>query len=99
MPRNKSEKALITNVDEAVGRFTASESSQMEVPKDKSDLVPLVEDDSGHRFILYQTKDGPRVELRYEGATFWASQGQMAAMFGVKQHTVSEHIARFICRR
>ncbi len=94
MPRNKNEKALITNVDEAVGRFTASESSQMEVPKDKSDLVPLVEDDSGHRFILYQTKDGPRVELRYEGATFWASQGQMAAMFGVKQHTVSEHIAR-----
>jgi hypothetical protein len=57
--------------------------------------VPLVEDDSGHRFIVYATEGGlPRVELRYEGGTFWASQGQMAAMFDVKQHTISEHITR-----
>ncbi len=55
--------------------------------------VPIIEDaDTGNRFLIYATDRGTEVELLYEGDTFWASQGQMAEMFGVKQPTVSEHI-------
>jgi hypothetical protein len=76
-----------------VGRLSEGEAGS-NAARDPG-AVPLVEDDSGHRFIVYATEGGPpRVELRYEGGTFWASQGQMAAMFGVKQHTISEHINR-----
>ena len=55
-------------------------------------LVPLVEDDSGHRFLVYATDKGLRVDPRYEGSTFWASQGRMAEMFGVDRRTVNEHL-------
>jgi len=56
------------------------------------ELVPLVEDDSGHRFLVYFTDKGIRTDLRYEGNTFWASQAQMAEMFGVDRRTIGEHL-------
>ena len=55
-------------------------------------LVPLVEDDTGHRVLVYATEQGMRIDLRYEGDTFWASQGQMAAMFGVTPQNVTTHL-------
>lgn len=73
---------------ERAGKPNARESKRPSAP------VQLVEDDTGHRFIVYAAKDGPRLELRFDDETFWASQGQMAEMFGVKQNTISEHISR-----
>ena len=55
--------------------------------------VPLIEDtETGHRFLVYATERGVDVELLYGSETFWASQAQMAEMFGVAQPTISEHI-------
>jgi len=54
--------------------------------------VPLSEDDTGHRFLLYATDEGVSVDLRFDGGTFWASQGQMAEMFGVNVPTISRHL-------
>lgn len=55
--------------------------------------VTLREDgDTGDRFLVYAAKDGVRAELRVLGDTFWATQAQMAHMFGVDVRTVSEHI-------
>ena len=55
--------------------------------------VPLVEDaETGNRFLLYASKEGADLELLYEGETFWASQSQMAEMFGVDRRTVNEHL-------
>ena len=55
--------------------------------------VPLIEDiETGHRFLVYATERGVDVELLYGGNTFWASQAQMADMFGVTQQAVSEHV-------
>ncbi|WP_333592285.1 RhuM family protein [Brevundimonas sp.] len=55
--------------------------------------VTIREDgDTGDRFLVYISKDGVRAELRVLGDTFWATQAQMAHMFGVDVRTVSEHI-------
>jgi hypothetical protein len=81
-----------TDVSEAIERFAATDPNEIAAAP-RAGLVPLVEDDSGHRFLVYAAKDGPRAELRFEGETFWASQGQMAEMFGVSQSTISEHIS------
>jgi hypothetical protein len=73
-----------------LGRFTASRPADAMSPDDM--LVPLVEDDTGHRFLVYATEQGMRVDLRYHGDTFWASQGQMAAMFGVTPQNITIHL-------
>lgn len=44
--------------------------------------------------ILYRTPEGAmRVEVLYEGETFWLNQGQLAELFGVSKKTISEHLA------
>lgn len=43
--------------------------------------------------ILYQTPQGTvRVEVLYEGETFWLNQKRIAELFGVDLRTVSEHL-------
>ncbi|MCC6681910.1 MAG: virulence RhuM family protein [Phycisphaeraceae bacterium] len=43
--------------------------------------------------ILYQTPAGTvRVEVLYEGETFWLNQRKIAELFGVDLRTVSEHL-------
>lgn len=55
--------------------------------------VTLREDgDTGDRFLIYVAKDGVRAELRVLGDTFWATQAQMAHMFGVDVRSASNHI-------
>src|SRR5688500_9068927 len=97
MTRRKYQKPLAIDLsfDEALARFAQvdpKEVGELVTRQGRSDLVPLAEDDSGHRFLVYSTDRGVSVDLRYEGATFWASQAQMAEMFGVTQQAVSEHI-------
>ncbi len=56
--------------------------------------VALSEDEStGDRFLVYQAKDGVRVDLQVQGDTFWATHAQMAVMFGVDRRTVAEHLS------
>ncbi len=46
-----------------------------------------------HEIIFYSTPDGSvRVEVLYEGETFWLSQKKMAELFGVESHTVTYHL-------
>lgn len=43
--------------------------------------------------ILYRAPDGAvRAEVRYEGDTFWLTQGQMAELFGVQVPAISKHL-------
>lgn len=43
--------------------------------------------------LLYTTPDGGvRVDVIYEGETFWLSQKKMGELFGVDVRTVSEHL-------
>ncbi len=55
--------------------------------------VLLVEDeDTGDRLLVYRGKDEIRADLRVEGDTFWATQGQMAMMFAVTPQNISMHL-------
>jgi hypothetical protein len=46
-----------------------------------------------HEIIFYSTPDGTvRVEVLYEGETFWLSQKKIAELFGVESHTVTYHL-------
>ncbi len=43
--------------------------------------------------LLYTAPDGAvKVEVLYEGETFWLSQKKMAELFGVDVRTISEHL-------
>lgn len=61
-----------------------------------SQPVRVLEDaDTGHRFVVYTTKDGVQFDLRFDGQEPWFTQLQMAEMYGVSVPTVNEHIAKF----
>ena len=48
---------------------------------------------SHHEIILYSTPDGAvRVEVAFEGETFWLTQRRMADLFGVGVPTISHHL-------
>lgn len=52
------------------------------------------DEDTGDRLLVYQGKDGVRAELRVESDTFWATQAQMADMFGISRTGVTRHLTR-----
>ena len=46
-----------------------------------------------HEIILYTTPDGAvRVEVLFEGETFWLTQRRMADLFGVGVQTINHHL-------
>ena len=53
-----------------------------------------------HEIILYVTPDGAvRVEVLFEGETFWLTQKKMAELFGVNLRTVNEHLKNIFVTR
>ena len=96
MPKRKYEKPLKVELDfsEPLERFARVDPEELNevATTERIGLVPLVEDDTGHRFLVYATEKGMRVDLRYDGETFWASQAQMAEMFGVQVPAISKHL-------
>jgi hypothetical protein len=55
--------------------------------------LPLVEEaETGNRYVLYATPGGMELELRFEGEEPWATQKQMAGLFGIKQPTIAKHV-------
>jgi hypothetical protein len=52
----------------------------------------LIENDNGDRLLIYAAKEGINVDLRVADDTFWATQQQMADMFGVSVATISRHL-------
>ncbi|KSB90846.1 DNA-binding protein [Caulobacter vibrioides] len=58
--------------------------------------VGLIEDDNGHRFLIYATEAGARVELRHDGEALWMTQAQMAQLFGRDVSVISRHISNIL---
>ena len=58
----------------------------------KDEPVRLTEDITGDRVLIYGTDRGVKVELRYAGETLWATQDQMADMFGVDRTSITKHL-------
>ena len=70
--------------------------AHLPVGPDGDPLTVIEDGDTGDRFLVYVAKDGVRAELRILGDTFWATQAQMAEMFGIDVRTVSHHIKNII---
>lgn len=62
--------------------------------EDRTEPVRLEEDAAtGDRFLIYDGKDGLRIDIRYAGETLWMTQAQIAQLFGRDISTISRHIA------
>jgi hypothetical protein len=46
--------------------------------------------------IIYDSKDGPRIEVRLEDETVWLTQNQIALLFDVEKAAISKHIKNII---
>ena len=58
--------------------------------------VRVLEDaDTGHRFVVYPTKNGLQADLRFDGDEPWFTQLQIAEIFGVDVKTANHHILKF----
>jgi hypothetical protein len=56
--------------------------------------MPEADQPSEGELILYRTPEGAvRVEVLYEGETFWLNQSRIAELFGVTVPTVSHHLS------
>ena len=54
---------------------------------------PLVEEaETGNRYVLYATPGGIELELRFEGEEPWATQKQIAELFGRDISVISRHL-------
>ncbi len=83
--KQKQEKpGAAKGIDQAVEQLGQAGAAEPPEEQQASDKVRLVEDDTGHRALIFATDNGINVDLRYEGDTFWATQAQMAEMFGVE---------------
>jgi hypothetical protein len=59
----------------------------------RAEPLHVIEDgDTGDRFLVYRGKDGVQVDLRVTEESFWATQAQMANMFGIDRTVVGRHI-------
>lgn len=64
---------------------------------DPSGPVHLFEDEmTRDRFLVYGTEKGLRLDIRYEGETFWMTQAQIGQLFGRDISTISRHINNII---
>ncbi len=75
--------------DEALQRFI-----QADPDDDSADGPVMVHEDetTGHQFLVYATEKGVKIELTYEGDSFWMSQAQIAELFGRDRSVITKHI-------
>lgn len=82
--------------DEVLERFAGVDLVEVkqEIAKDIADHpVRLIQDDdTGHRVLIYRTPKGVSVDLQFEGETLWATQKQIAEIFGVTRENVTMHL-------
>jgi hypothetical protein len=91
--RNSATREM--DFDEALGRFTqtGTEEAQKAVEATNDERVRLIErEEAAHPLLIYPTAQGVKVELPWREGTLWASQDQMADMFGVNISSISRHL-------
>lgn len=42
--------------------------------------------------VIYKTKDGPKLDVRFEGETVWLTQSQIALLFGTQRPAITKHL-------
>lgn len=98
MPRKKYQKPLSVDGDfnEVLERLAGTDVGEVreEIAKDiEEQRVRLVKREGlGDPLLVYESVRGTKVELPYKDQTLWASQRQMAQMFGVQVPAISKHL-------
>lgn len=95
-PRKHQKPLTIdADFDETLRRFAQTNPKEVEaeIAKDGEQPVRLVgHEDAAHPLLIYATPKGINVELPYREGTLWATQKQMAEMFGVQVPAISKHL-------
>jgi hypothetical protein len=87
--------SLDMDPDEALERFAQTDPAEADALAKEADAGQFPEAeplDTGDRLLPYIGKNGAQVDLIVGGDSFWASQAQMAEMFGVHRSVVSKHL-------
>jgi hypothetical protein len=51
---------------------------------------------TGHRFLVYGTAKGMRLDVQFDGDSLWMTQAQIAQVFGRDVATISRHISNIL---
>jgi hypothetical protein len=99
--RGEYEEPLSLNMDpdEALERFAQTDPAEADALAKEADAGQFADEthhDTGDRLLPYVGKSGAEVSLIITDNTFWASQGQMAEMFGIHRSQISRHIKKII---
>ena len=99
MAKSKSKPGKRTSaaqgIDEALGRFAQAHAGAAadEMDSVRDARVRLVErEGAGHPMLIYSMANGVNVELAYRGDSLWATQDQLAGMFGVDRTSITKHL-------
>ena len=79
---------------EALERFIQTDPQEVREEIAKDQQVRLIQRGDGDPLIIYASDRGPSVELAFKGQTMWATQDQMASMFGVDRTSISKHLTK-----
>lgn len=85
--------------DEALERFALTDPDEADALAKDAGAGQFEESeshDTGDRLLPYVGKNGVQVDLIVEGGSFWASQGQIADIFGIDRSVVSKHIKKIV---
>ncbi len=102
MPKKTYQKPLAIDLpfEDALERFAGVDPAEVDQASAEGELgapLKVIEQaDTGDRFVVYTSKDGTELDIRFQGADPWFTQLQLAEMFGVNVRTVSEHIKKFL---
>ena len=65
--------------------------------RSKAEPLELTEDaETGDRFVLYAKPTGMEFQLRFVGEEPWATQKQIADLFGITRSVVTRHIRNIL---
>jgi hypothetical protein len=97
VPIRTYEKPLHLDIDfdKILERFAQTDPKEVEQAMKAAELQPLalIEDaETGDRFVLYKMGDGQELELHFESDEPWATERQIAELFGVTQQNANYHI-------
>ncbi len=94
MAKSKPTLADATRALEATARVATNGTAAQRAGRAEPSAEPDAPDEpgTGDRLVIYQGKGGIRVELSYSGDTMWASQNQMAELFGVTRASITRHL-------
>jgi hypothetical protein len=88
----KSGERIVDQVVASLSKAVAPESDVKSQSETETRARLVERDGVAHPLLIYITKDSVEVALPYSNQTLWATQDQMADMFGVDRTSITKHL-------